>query len=317
MGILNNILNALGEAAGDMGTYNAKAAAQANEISRQAQAAQMQFNQQSVDAANQLTDDRIAQQYMFNSAQASLANEINVGNWQRTADWNEAMWEKQAAYNAEQAQLNREWQEKMASTQYQRSVKDMEAAGLNPILAVTGGGVGTSVPGGSAASVSGGMMNSPQSHMAQGGLENGLSANASNYIGQIEQTSGLMGILSSALNSIHNAVNSAQSLSGSDAGMFEIGQSVLDALTEFIAGEDNAKEANRRRKSYFDNLTKEYNENGLAGAISFLTDSYFAQFDPNLADYEYEYKYYKNDPEKYLWDKQMQKMIEHNKKYNH
>ena len=45
--------------------------------------------------------------------------------------------------NAAEAQKNRDWQEKMRSTQYQTAVKDMQAAGLNPMLAYSQGGAGT------------------------------------------------------------------------------------------------------------------------------------------------------------------------------
>lgn len=52
-------------------------------------------------------------------------------------------------FNAQQAAMNRQWQEQMDNTKYQRTANDMQAAGLNRILAVGGPG-GT--PGGSTAS---------------------------------------------------------------------------------------------------------------------------------------------------------------------
>ena len=38
-------------------------------------------------------------------------------------------------FSAEQAQINRDWQTQMANTTYQRTVADLNAAGLNPALA--------------------------------------------------------------------------------------------------------------------------------------------------------------------------------------
>lgn len=53
-------------------------------------------------------------------------------------------------FEAEEAQKTRDWQEEMSNTSYQRAVKDMQAAGINPALAYQQGG--SSTPSGVSAS---------------------------------------------------------------------------------------------------------------------------------------------------------------------
>lgn len=79
----------------------------------------------------------------LSSQQANSANNAAMAAWQQMAN-----------FNAAEAQKSREWQERMANTVYQRTVKDMIKAGINPVLAA-GMGLGTASAGSGATATAG------------------------------------------------------------------------------------------------------------------------------------------------------------------
>ncbi len=76
----------------------------------------------------------------FNAEQAQIQRE-----------WSERQSAKAMQFNAAEAAKNRDWQEMMSNTAHQREVKDLRAAGLNPVLSAMNGN-GASVTSGATAS---------------------------------------------------------------------------------------------------------------------------------------------------------------------
>lgn len=146
------------------------------------------------------------------------------------------LWQQQADYNAQQAQIDRDYQTYMSNTAYQRAVKDLLAAGLNPILAA--GNMGASTPVGA---------------MATSGLSSAYKA--SSYADQYAQSSGE----SSSWNKSKNKSKSkSRSASSSYSSSYESGGSHSES-------EGSSKSRTKTQlKSLIDAVAKYLNNGGSA-----------------------------------------------------
>ena len=120
-------------------------------------------------AGNYLKGTTQTAQDAFNQSQASAENAMRFSAEQAAQQmaFQKAMMENQQSYNSAEARNQRDWQEHMRATAYQATVKDMIAAGINPILAAQLGATSA----GSGAQASSGMAQGAMGSSAQAQMQ--------------------------------------------------------------------------------------------------------------------------------------------------
>lgn len=135
------------------------------------------------------------------SAAEREQNAFNANEAEKNREWQSLQLQNQNAFNATEAEKSRQFQADQASTQYQRGVADMQAAGLNPALAYGQGGASAmqgatasagSAPSGSAASGSGRGLAVGLSDLMQMALMKSQIDKTEHEIGQIDANTNLI-----------------------------------------------------------------------------------------------------------------------------
>lgn len=158
------------------GVSGIASAREANRAQDERQQEAQGFNAQEAALAREFNAQQAALTRDYNSAEAVKARDFNASEAEKGRQWADYQGALSRQFNSNEADENRWYQTVMSNTQYQRSMADMRAAGLNPMLAYSQGGAGTPV--GSAAHNSAVSAASASGGAASSGAASGPSASS-------------------------------------------------------------------------------------------------------------------------------------------
>lgn len=104
---------------------------------------------------------------LFSAKSAKETNQANISQAEATNAFNAEEAQKNRDFQDQEAQKEMDFQERMSNTAHQREVKDLEAAGLNPVLSANAGA------------------SSPSGAMGSGSSASGVKANIENPYGAL------------------------------------------------------------------------------------------------------------------------------------